>query len=267
MGNDKLSFSNILLSQTGKKGVLKELDGGYYEILLGAFGTTANGGWIYNIESAMRYMKNDREFMYMLNSGRLRSEWGHPVRTPGMTDAEWFVRINTIYEPNVSSHIRAIHFSTDLVKDSKGRAIVAIVGEVKPSGPNSTAFKEQLENPHEDVNYSVRSFAKRDFRTMHKHLTKIITWDSVFDPGIKLASKYSTPSLESRRIDFEDPRQISATLDSYDFDPALLREEVASMDSVGSFESQGDIVTVIDRLVERNSMSVALPQRSKFLEM
>lgn len=265
MGNDTLSFSNILLSQTGKKGVLKELDGGYYEIMLGAFGTNGNGGWIYNTESAMRYVKSDREFMYMLNSGRLRSEWGHPVREPGMSDAEWFTRINTIYEPNTSSHIRKIDFSANLVRDAKGRSVVAIIGQVRPSGKNSQEFKEQLENPHEDVNYSVRSFARRDFRNMNKHITKIVTWDNVFDPGIKVASKYHTPSLESSRIDFEDPNQVASMLDSYEFNVNQLKDEVPSMDSMGSFESHSDIITVIDHLVEKNSTSVHIPQRSKFL--
>lgn len=264
MRNNTLEFSNVLLSQTGKKGVLKQLDGGYYEILLGAFGTTGNGGWFYNTESAMRYVRSDREFLYMLNSGRLRSEYGHPVRTPGMTDAEWFVRVNTIFEPNVSSHIRKIDFSSDLVKDAKGRAVVAIIGQVRPYDDR---FRQQLENPHEDVNYSVRSFAKRDFRNMQKHVTKIITWDSVFDPGIKVASKYSTPSLESGRIDFESPDDVSIALDSYEFNVAQLKTEMANTAEIGNFESQSDIITVIDRLVERQSTSVSISARSKFLDI
>lgn len=264
MKNNTLEFSNVLLSQTGKKGVLKELDGGYYEILLGAFGTSGNGGWFYNIESAMRYVRSDREFMYMLQNGRLRSEYGHPVREPGMTDAEWFVRVNTIYEPNVSSHIRKVDFSADLVKDAKGRSVIAIVGQVRPYDDK---FRQQLENPHEDVNYSVRSFAKRDFKSMQKHITKIVTWDSVFDPGIKLASKYSTPSLESSRIDFENPHEVAGALDSCVFDVSSLKHEVASMNQIGSFESRSDIITVIDHLVEKNTVSVPVSSRSKFLEI
>lgn len=267
MDDNTLSFSNVLLSQTGKKGVLKELDSGYYEILLGALGTNGNGGWIYNKESALRYMNNDKEFKYMLNSGRLRSEWGHPVRHPGMTDAEWFVRVNTIYEPNTSSHIRRVRPTTELIKDARGRAVVGLVGEVRPSGKNSAEFKEQLENPHEDVNYSVRSFAKRDFRNMNKHITKIVTWDNVFDPGIKLASKYHTPSLESNRIDFEDPESVAAALDSYEFNVSQLKDQIGSLDSIGSFESQSEIITIIDSLVEKTSTSVFIPKQSKFLEL
>lgn len=262
--SNALEFSNVLLSQTGKKGVLKKLDGGYYEILLGAFGTTGNGGWFYNTKSAMRYIRSDREFMAMLNSGRIRSEYGHPIRTPGMTDAEWFVRINTILESNVSSHIRAIDFSQDLVKDARGRSVVAVVGQVRPY---EETFRQQFENPHEDVNYSVRCFAKRDFRNMQKHLTKIITWDNVYDPGVKLASKYHTPSLESNAIDFENPKDIAIALDSYEFNVSRLKEEVAAIDHIGSFESRSDIITVIDHLVERTSVSVAMPSRSKFLEI
>lgn len=264
MQNNTLEFSNVLLSRTGKKGVLKKLDGGYYEILLGGFGTTGNGGWLYNAESAMRYVRSDREFMHMLNSGRLRSEYEHPVRTPGMSDADWFVRVNTIDTGNVSSHIRKIDFSTDLLRDAKGRSVVAIVGQVRPYDDK---FRQQLENPHEDVNYSVRSFAKRDFRNMQKHITKIVTWDSVHDPGIALASKYHTPSLESKQIDFEDPNQIAYALDSYEFNVEQLRSDIQSVDHIGSFESHSDIISVIDHLVEKSSVSVSVPVRSKFLEL
>ena len=256
MSIDKVSFSNVMLTQTGKKGVLKQLDGGYYEILLGAFGTQGNGGWFYNTESAMRYINNDKEFMYMLTNGRMRSEWGHPVREPGMSDQDWFARIHTMYEPNCSAHIRAIRPSMDTVKDASGRFVTAIIGEVKPSGKNSAEFKEQLDNPHEDVNFSVRSFARRDFRTMHKHISKIITWDNVFDPGVKVATKYGTPSMESGRIDFEDPLSVSRAFDEYEFSLAGLRNAQFSEEgTVGhSFESQSDYIHVIDRLAENTQI-------------
>lgn len=249
---NKVSFSNVMLTQTGKKGVLKQLDGGYYEIILGAFATQGAGGWFYNPEAAMRYINNDKEFMHMLTNGRLRSEWGHPVRTPGMRDDEWFARIHTMYEPNCSAHIRRIRPSMDTVKDASGRFVTAIIGEVKPSGKNSAEFKEQLDNPHEDVNFSIRSFARRDFRNMQKYITKIITWDNVFDPGVKVASKYATPSLESSRIDFSDPRAVSKAFDDYEFDLSQLRNSQYQEDSTvaQSFESQSDYIHVIDRLAE-----------------
>lgn len=252
MSVDKVSFSNVMLTQTGKKGVLKQLDGGYYEIILGAFGTQGNGGWFYNTESAMRYINQDKEFMYMLTNGRLRSEWGHPVREHGMSDQDWFARIHTMYEPNCSAHIRAIRPSMNTVKDASGRFVTAIIGEVKPSGKAAGEFREQLENPHEDVNFSVRSFAKRDFRTMHKHINKIITWDNVFDPGVKVASKYSTPSMESSRIDFEDPMSVSRAFDEYEFNLTSLRQTPFADQSAmsASFESHSDYIHVIDRLVE-----------------
>lgn len=266
MSQETLSFSNVLLSQTGKRGVLKQLDGGYYEILLGAFGTTGTGGWLYNTEAAMNYVRNDREFMYMLNSGRMRSEWGHPQREPGMSDAEWFRRINMIYEPNICAHIRKIHFTPDLVKDERGRSVIAVIGEVRPSGKNAQQFKDQLDNPHEDVNFSVRSFARRDFRTMNKYITRIVNWDAVFDPGVKLASKYFTPSLESSlNIDLESPEDVSMVLDSYEFNAAALRDQIQNLGAVGeSFEGASDLYQVIDQISEATSKKVYMPS-TKFL--
>lgn len=264
MRNNTIEFSNVLLQRTGKKGVLKELDNGYYEILLGAFGTVGNGGWFYDPEAAMNYIRRDKEFMEMLNCGRLRSEYNHPVRQPGMKDIDWFTRINTIDTSNVSSHIRAIDFSTDLVKDAKGRSVVSIIGQVRPY---HDTFRQQFENPYEDVNYSVRSYAERNFHTMTKSISKIITWDSVHNPGIKVASKYHTPSLESSRYDIEDPNQVAIILDSCEFNLHQLRNDAHSLDGSMSFESQSEIISVIDRLIEKTSVSVSVPVRSKFLEI
>src|SRR5690606_3593185 len=123
-----VEYTNVALATTGKNGVLKKLDGNYYEIILGAFGAFGNGGWLYDERTAMNYLYNNHEFRNLIQRGQLRSEWGHPRRQPGMTDMEWIQRIHEIYEPNWSSHIRTVRTSFDTVKDERGRAVVAIIG-------------------------------------------------------------------------------------------------------------------------------------------
>jgi hypothetical protein len=248
-----MSYGNIALPSSGKQGILKKLDSGYVEIILGAFGTFGNGDWLYDTASAMKVFNSDPDFRRMLEAGRLKSEWGHPVRPPGLTDAEWFIRICTIYEPNVSSHIRRVTPSFDTIVDAKGRKVVAIIGEVKGSGPHSREFNESLENPHEDVNYSIRCFAEKNFSNSTKYMKKIVNWDSVTDPGVPIANKYATPSMESRF-------QVARMLDEAEFDLDRIREGLITPSNDESFESSAKPARAIfQSLYESTTTRIAMP--------
>lgn len=247
------SYSNIALAATGKEGVLKKLDKGYSEIIIGAFAAFGNGGWLYDERSAMRYLENDQDFLRMLQAGRIRSEWGHPRRPPGMSDQDWFVRICEIYEPNWAAHIRRVRPSLEVVVDEKGRKVVAIIGEVCGSGVNAKAFNDMMDNPDEDVNFSIRCFAKKDFATFRKHINKIITWDVVFDPGIAVATKYKTPSLESRSY-------VSSILDQAEFNLEAIRHGMDQAANDCSLESDNPAFKILDSLYEESKSSIFVPK-------
>jgi len=255
------SYSNIALAGSGKKGILKKLDNDYYEIILGAFGAFGNGGWLYDTKSAMRYIEQDREFLQLLQAGRLRSEWGHPRREQGMSDRDWFMRICDIVESNTASHIRRIRISMDTVKDERGRMVAAIIGEVRPSGPKADCFREQLENPDEDVNYSIRCFAHKNIASMTKHINRIITWDNVNDPGIAVASKYKTPSLESKA-------RVAQMLDHAEFNLLRIRDGLTAErpGNDDSFEAVAPYVTIIDSMVAADAIRRVQIQIPKTLQ-
>lgn len=245
------TYASVAMPGPGKKGILKKLDNNYSEVLVGAFGAFGNGGWLYDERSAIQYMQNNPEFLQLLAQKRLRSEWGHPVRTPGMTDIEWFERVNTLLESNWSSHIRKLHLSTDTVKDEKGRAVVAIIAEVTPCGPHAVQFERIMENPDEDLNYSIRSFARRDFNTQRKHITKIITFDSVWTPGIKAISKFNTPSMESGSV-------VANMLDETEFYLDGLRGEYNDASNDESFEHDQGMIKIINSLTLTTSTTVSM---------
>ena len=247
------SYGNVALLNTGKQGILKKLDGNYYELLLGALGAQGNGGWIYDEKSCEEYLRTNQDFQNRLKQGRLRMEWGHPVRTPGMSDAAWMARVHTILESNTCAQIRAIHLSRDTLKDKNGKPLIAIIGEVCPSGKQAASVRDMFENPHEDVNASVRCFTYNNARTNRKSFTNVINWDLVNDPGIKETSKYNTPSLESAA-----PR--IQLLDQTDFDVAAIREElIREHDTAISMESRKELLRSID-LIERGYTPTRLPK-------
>lgn len=249
------SYSNIALAGSGKKGILKKLDNNYYEIIIGAFGAFGNGGWLYDTRTAMRYLENDREFLEMLQNGRLRGEWGHPVRPTGMSDRDWFVRINTVLESNISTHFRKIRTSLDTVKDERGRAVVAIIAEASPDGPHIQATQRMFDNPDADMNYSIRCFAAKNMATMTKHINRIVTWDLVVDPGIAVASKYKTPSLECKTT-------VASMLDEAEFNLMRIRQGLAHSDGVNdeSFEAMSPYIKIIDSMTEASNIQVAMPK-------
>lgn len=252
-----ITYGNVALQNTGKTGILKKLDNDYYEIALGAFGAIANGGWVYDQDAAMRYIQNNPDFIRLLKDGKLASEWGHPF-TNGLTDREFFERVTTIDPANQCTTIRKVNFSTSTVKDKDGRAIVTVIGEVRPSGPKADEFRRQLENPHENVCFSIRCFADKNAMLMRKYLTHLITFDKVTTPGIANATKYQTPSLESK----ENVAKALDTVSERDLDLFTLENHYNnSLFSGYSTESSEECVRVLRSLTNVSSpVSVSVPR-------
>jgi hypothetical protein len=199
-------------------------------------------------------VENDQEFLRMMQAGRCRGEWGHPVRPAGMSDQDWFVRICTILESNMCCQIRRVRPSLETVTDERGRKVIAIIGEVRESGKEAKAFGDMLNNPDEDVNFSIRCFAKKNMGNMTKHMTKIVTWDFVFDPGIAMTSKYNTPSMEAKSV--------TRQLDEVEFNLDRLRNSFdhrRQTNTEESFESVEPAVEVLGSLYQKTKSQIFVP--------
>ena len=195
-----ISFSCTALIGTNKAGDLKCDEDGYYTVVLGALDFYNSVGAYYpNGESAKELFKASSSFMRRIASGALRGEYGHPRMGAGMAPRDFMARCNDILETNVSHHIRKVWVDYTSVKGPDGRPCIAIMGEVKPSGPMGDALKASLDNPSENVCFSIRSFTRDQMTNgvIHKHLLQIVTWDYVNEPGISVATKWKAPTLES----------------------------------------------------------------------
>lgn len=196
----QISFACTALMGTNKVGELKASDDGYYTMVLGALDFFNSAGQFYpNGASAQELFKASSSFMRRIASGALRGEYGHPRMQPNQSMRDFMYRCNDILETNVSHHIRKVWIDYTSVKSPDGRPCIAIMGEVKPAGPMGNALRESLQNPSENVCFSIRSFT-RDVPTggiIHKHLMNIVTWDYVNEPGISVATKWKSPTLES----------------------------------------------------------------------
>lgn len=205
--NQRASFACTALVGSNKAGVLKPDADGYYTVVLGALNVFNSAGAYYPFEAAKQLFQESSSLMRRIASGSCRGEYGHP-RPTGMTPREFMGRVMDIYEPNVCCHFRKVWIDYNGVRDERGNPVIAVMGEVKPVGPMGAALKAALDNPSENVCFSVRSITN-DYPVggiMHKNIRSIITWDYVNEPGISVAKKWHSPALEA----FEEHRVIPA---------------------------------------------------------
>jgi hypothetical protein len=205
MATQAITYGCTALVGTNKVGELQKTKDGYYEMVLGALAAFNSAGAYYEANESKKLFEGSSELMRRINNGCLRGEVGHPRYQEGMSERAWFNRVNDIYEPNCCSHFAEVSLSYDTLSDKQGRPLVAVMGLVKPSGANERYLERQLDNPKENVCYSVRSFTRDvpEGGKIVKYLQKIVTWDNVNEPGISVANKYSVPSLESFSNDDE----------------------------------------------------------------
>lgn len=199
--NHQIRFACTALAGSGKSGIIKPDDRGYYDIVVGGLNVYNSVGQYYPYEEAKHLFEQSSSFMRRVQRGVLAGETGHPKWLPGMNSDEYAQRIMSIYEENVCCHHKEIYLDFNSVKDVNGQPIIAIRSKLIPAGPGGAALKASLDNPDENVCFSIRAFTsdERDHRTgtMRRILRTIVTWDRVIEPGLALAEKYKSPALES----------------------------------------------------------------------
>lgn len=194
-----IHYGCTALVGTNKSGTLKPDEFGRYDMILGALEYPNSVGDIYTLKSAQEFFKEGSSLLRRIQNGQLRAEYGHPKKQPGMSERDFLERILTIEETLVCCHISDVYIDMGSVKDPKtGRPIITFRGKVKPSGPYGQVLKEMLDDPKQNVAFSIRSLTLNrqvGFR-QHKDFTQIITWDYVNEPGLAPANKYAVPTLE-----------------------------------------------------------------------
>jgi hypothetical protein len=192
-------YSCTRLPGTGKRGVIVPDADGYYEIIVGAVDVYNSTGAFYDFQSAKALFDASASLQRRIQAGQLRGEYGHPKKEPGMSMRDYINRIMEIREENICCHFKEIRLEAGLVPSQGAKPVIAIVAKLKPCGPKGPALQAQLDNPNENVSFSIRSLTDDNYvgSTLVKTLRSIICWDYVNEPGIACAEKYKSPALES----------------------------------------------------------------------
>lgn len=209
-----IKFACTSLNGTNKVGNLFKDADGYYEMVIGGLNIFNSAGQWYSYEGAKELFESSSQFMRRIKRGALRGEVGHPRREAGQSFDDYVNRILEIRETNVCVQFKEIYLDFNKIKDANGKAVVAIMAKLIPSGPFGPMLEKSLNNKNENVCFSIRSFTKdyRDRGIEVRDIKNIVTFDMVNEPGIHIAEKYKTPSLETLSETFVTQQQIQRAL-------------------------------------------------------
>lgn len=196
---ETVKFSSIRLKDSNKKGMPQVDADGYRTQIVGGLEIFNSNGDFYTLQGAKDLFEKSSEFMRRIQRGALRGENGHPKYVDGMTMDAYINRMMIIDEDQVCAHFSDIWLDFDSVKSPNGSAVVAIMAKIKPSGKLGYLLESAFNNPKENVCFSIRA-TTRDYMVRgikNRRIVNIITFDYVNEPGIAIAEKYLTPTLES----------------------------------------------------------------------
>lgn len=194
-----IKFSNVKLANSGKTGNLPVDADGYRTIIVGGLNIFNSQGVYYTLQGSRDLFEKSSAFMRRIGRGALRGENGHPEFLPGMTSSDYVARIMNIDENNVCAHFSEVWLDFDSVKTANGVPTVAIMAKVKPSGKLGYILENAFNNPKENICFSIRAPTTDYWEkgVKMRKLDGIITFDYVNEPGIAIAEKYLSPTLES----------------------------------------------------------------------
>lgn len=234
---NSIRFTCTALQGTGKQGVLPKDASGYYTLPVGGLNIFNSAGHYYPYEPVKELFANSAPLMRRISTGCLKGEMGHPEKLPGQSDDEFINRVLSVKEKTTCAHFESIWLDFDNIKDASGRAVVAIMAKVAPSGPMGMALERSLNNPKEDVCFSIRAFTE-DVNiggVKHRNLREIVTWDYVTEPGINIARKYTSPALEARNECAFAPESVIKALASTQEGVAMESTQQAGLRLVRAF--------------------------------
>ena len=239
---ETVKFTATKLINSGKQGILRPDEHGYYILPIGGLNCFNSAGEYYTLDGAKQLFEKSSVFMRRVSNGCLKGELGHPKRQQGQSMDDYVNRILTIDENNVVCHYGDIWLDHDFGKNNpkyNNPALVAIMGKVKPSGPKGRFLKESLDNPKEDVCFSVRALTKDYYHrgVNHRVLQQIVTLDNVVEPGIDHARKYDSPALESMSECLVTKKNIKSVIDHTENSLAVEDSRIIAIESLKIFDN------------------------------
>lgn len=198
-----LNVTSTRLEKSGKRGILKPNADGYYTMPVGGLEVCNTSGVYYTSGDGVRelFTSPDSMLQRLLRDGALKGENGHPKPYPGESDDAYQSRAMYPDEKNIAVFFRRIWLDLDFGRNHpeyNNPNMIAIMAEFKPDGVHGHLLQAALDDPDQNVCFSIRSLAE-DIRVNGRRvraIREVITFDYVTLPGIRFATKWHAPALE-----------------------------------------------------------------------
>jgi len=190
----------ITTSNLHANGPLEKDQHGYYKVNLGALNVFNSRGIYYDAtEEVKKIFLASSEFTERVKRGQLKAENGHPIRENCETIENFKMRFTSIAEKRTCGIFKDISLlPTDKHEEGKPN-IYIIQGWVKPHGELASVLDGAINNEFADAIFSGRYMFEQKIVNgeIVRYLRYIITFDLVYEPGIKYATKGHTMGSES----------------------------------------------------------------------
>lgn len=210
-----ISFGNIILAQSGKKGVLKPMknkdgtDSEYYLLNAGGFNIPNRHGITYPVNRYIEEcMQPQSDLRRRIERGEVYGEWGHPspvyfeemngvlVKRTITQVWQWINRLKEIDKNNICMHIREIHFDTSAWRGGSRGPIYNLI-EVCPYGDREKLFRDNITNPSMNTSVSIRTvITPFEFGDTTKNTEYWTGYDAVLEGGMNHSNKHMTAGCE-----------------------------------------------------------------------
>lgn len=204
-----ISLGNIILANSGKKGILPPEADGRYLLNAGGFNIPNHAGITYPAnEYIISQIDANSDLQRRVKMGYCKMEVEHPepffyvvengvrYRQP-MTDVlQWINRLRSYDPDRICGLISEIIFKFENPRDA--RAAIYNLIRCEPFGPRGNEFKESLANPRHNTAVSIRTQIS-PFKPgqTEKNVEYWTNYDWVGEPGMVHANKHMTAGLES----------------------------------------------------------------------
>ena len=225
-----LTYQALALRPSAGKGRMKKDSEGYVDVVLGAVNDYNSRGEYYLYEGTEKLFTGSSIFARRIKNGQLFSELTHPKRESGQSRRDYFNRLLSIDDKQVSTHIKSVTLDSELWKrnrTSMSEGSIGVIGKIKPYGPYSNVTLEAINTPSINLAYSVRSFTKNQLinNVNVKKMVELVTWDQVGAQGIACANKWDSPGLE---VLFDDVLSMGDIIDTADALESVGNESMAA---------------------------------------
>jgi len=195
-----ITLENTLALTVEQNGGYTANPDGSYDVILGALQAVNSVGEVYISDAeVLQLFEASSNLQSRIADGSAKGEADHP-NLNGLSEEKALERYLSV-DPKLTSHIiNKVSVDKKSVRVAgQPQPVYLIRGNITPMGAYGDALKSDLENPNSNTSFSIRAFCKRIVTPVSviKKLTSIITWDWVDRPGINVANKKHTVTLET----------------------------------------------------------------------